>query len=165
MLTYTAYIAERPKVLTSAAVVFRDEDGRVLLVRPNYLADGVWLLPGGSVESDEDELPREAARRETLEEIGLDLAPGRLLSVDWSTAPYRPPMVSHTYDGGVLTADQLASIRLQAEELDEWRLFPVAELPGRLPGTLARRVALSLEAHAAGTGPLELANGGLVDNG
>ncbi|BFO17000.1 hypothetical protein SHKM778_33880 [Streptomyces sp. KM77-8] len=44
-------------------------------------------LPGGTIESDEGESPREGARRETLEEIGLDREPGRLLVVDWVKGP------------------------------------------------------------------------------
>lgn len=71
---YATYIAGLPKVLVGAACVFRDAGGRVLLVEPNY-REG-WTLPGGTVESADGESPRQGARRESLEEIGLDIEPG-----------------------------------------------------------------------------------------
>jgi len=89
------------------------------------------------VESDTDETPRGAARRETLEEIGLDVELGRLLAVDWVHGKARPPIVAYVYDGGVLDDDRLTSIQLQEEELLSWRLVPREELPAHLPGALA----------------------------
>jgi 8-oxo-dGTP pyrophosphatase MutT (NUDIX family) len=68
---YATYIAGLPRVLVGAAALLRDAEGRVLLVEPNY-REG-WALPGGTVESDDGETPRQGAHRETLEEIGLDL--------------------------------------------------------------------------------------------
>lgn len=47
--------------------VFVVQDGRVLLHRHKKL--GMWLPPGGHI--DPDELPDEAACRETLEETGV----------------------------------------------------------------------------------------------
>ena len=70
---YATYIAGLPRVLVGAAALFRDAEGRVLLVEPNY-REG-WALPGGTVESDDGETPRQGARRETLEEIGLPYEP------------------------------------------------------------------------------------------
>jgi 8-oxo-dGTP diphosphatase len=52
--------------LGSFAVIF-DKKGRVLLC--HRCDQDVWNLPGGGVERDE--LPNEAAIRETLEETGL----------------------------------------------------------------------------------------------
>jgi 8-oxo-dGTP diphosphatase len=59
--------------------LFRDEDGRVLLVDPVYKP--TWDLPGGAVEKEES--PHAACRREVAEELGLDRPPGRVLVVDW----------------------------------------------------------------------------------
>ncbi|MBI5298594.1 MAG: NUDIX hydrolase [Chloroflexi bacterium] len=70
-----------PKV---AAAVLVERDGRVLLVRRvNEPFRGMWTLPAGFVDADED--PAEAASRECLEETGLsvrikgvvDVIPGR----------------------------------------------------------------------------------------
>ncbi|MGW2814026.1 NUDIX domain-containing protein [Streptomyces sp. NPDC001415] len=154
---YAAYIAGLPRVLAGAAALFRDAEGRVLLVEPNY-REG-WTLPGGTVESDTDETPRGAARRETLEEIGLDVEPGRLLAVDWVHGTARPPIVAYVYDGGVLDDDRLTSIQLQEEELLSWRLVPREELPAHLPGALGHRVLAALDALLEGRGTVELENG------
>lgn len=43
-----------------------------------------WAPPGGTIESDDGETPRQGARRETAEEIELDVELGRLLAVDWA---------------------------------------------------------------------------------
>ncbi|MDF3298684.1 NUDIX domain-containing protein [Streptomyces tropicalis] len=154
---FAAYIAGLPRVLAGAAVLLRDAAGRVLLVEPNY-RDG-WALPGGTIESDDGETPRLGARRETLEEIGLDREPGRLLAVDWVRGPGRPPLVAYLYDGGVLGEDELKAIRLQEEELLSWRLVPREELAAHLPGALGGRVLAALDVLAGGTGTAELENG------
>ncbi|RPE38803.1 ADP-ribose pyrophosphatase YjhB (NUDIX family) [Streptomyces sp. Ag109_O5-1] len=155
--TYAAYIASLPRILAGAAALFRDAEGRVLLVEPNY-REG-WALPGGTIESDDGETPRQGARRETLEEIGLDREMGRLLTVDWVHGTARPPLVAYVYDGGVLTDADLGAIRLQEEELLSWRLVPRAEVSDYLPGSLGQRVLIALDVLAEGSGPAELENG------
>ncbi|GAA3377599.1 NUDIX hydrolase [Streptomyces sannanensis] len=154
---YATYIAGLPRVLAGAAALFRDAEGRVLLVEPNY-REG-WALPGGTVESDHGETPRQAARRETAEEIGLDVELGALLAVDWVPGAQRPPIVAYVYDGGVLSEEQLQAIRLQEEELVSWRLVPREEITGHLLGELGLRAMAALDALADGTGPVELENG------
>ena len=47
--------------------------------KPSSSSD--WELPGGIVEPFET--PRQGAIREVAEELGIDLAVGRLLVVDW----------------------------------------------------------------------------------
>lgn len=158
---FAAYVATLPRVLAGAAALFRDARGRVLLVEPNY-RDG-WALPGGTIESDRNETPREGARRETLEEIGLDRPLGRLLAVDWSVGPGRPPLVAYLYDGGVLDEDDLKAIRLQEEELLSWRLVPREDLTTHLLGALGHRVLAALDTLTDGSGPVELENGRRVD--
>ncbi|WP_264927045.1 NUDIX hydrolase [Streptomyces sp. A012304] len=154
---YAGYIASLPRVLAGAAALFRDADGRVLLVEPNY-REG-WALPGGTIESDDGETPRQGARRETLEEIGLDREPGRLLVVDWVHGTNRPPLVAYVYDGGVLGEEDLKAIRLQEEELLSWRLVPREELTEYLLGELGLRILAALDALAEGSGTVELENG------
>ncbi|MDJ0381768.1 NUDIX hydrolase [Streptomyces sp. G-G2] len=154
---YATYIASLPRVLAGAAALYRDTEGRVLLVEPNY-REG-WALPGGTIESDLGESPRTAARRESAEEIGLDLPLGRLLVVDWVLGPARPPLVAYVYDGGVLDAARLASVTLQEEELLSWRLVEPVELTDYLPGALGLRTAEAYRVLRSGEGTAELENG------
>ncbi len=66
-----------PKV---AAGVVVEEDGRVLLVRRGTgVQRGLWSIPAGFVEYDED--PAVTARRECLEETGLEVEIEGLLDV------------------------------------------------------------------------------------
>ncbi|MFF9767927.1 NUDIX domain-containing protein [Streptomyces sp. NPDC014636] len=157
---FAAYIAGLPRIIAGAAALFRDAEGRVLLVEPNY-REG-WALPGGTIESDAGETPRQGARRETLEEIGIDRAPGRLLAVDWVHGVGRPPLAAYLYDGGVLTETELKGIRLQEEELLSWRLVAREDLTAHLPGALGRRVMAALDVLADGSGTAELENGNRV---
>lgn len=154
---YATYIAGLPRILAGAACLFRDAAGRILLVEPNY-RDG-WALPGGTVESDTGEGPRAAARRETAEEIGLDLEPGRLLVVDWARGTNRPPIAAYLFDGGVLSEAQLAAIVLQEDELLSWKLVDRSVLPDHLLGSLGHRVSAALEALDSGAGAVELEDG------
>jgi 8-oxo-dGTP pyrophosphatase MutT (NUDIX family) len=64
-------------VLPSAAVVPRDELGRVLLVR--IVDTGQWAVIGGAIEPDES--PEHAARREAEEEAGVTVELGPILGV------------------------------------------------------------------------------------
>jgi 8-oxo-dGTP pyrophosphatase MutT (NUDIX family) len=64
-------------VLPSAAVLPRDDRGRVLLVR--LIDGGLWATIGGAIEPDES--PHEAALREAEEEAGVKLKLGQILAV------------------------------------------------------------------------------------
>ncbi|MFJ1563731.1 NUDIX domain-containing protein [Streptomyces erythrochromogenes] len=160
-LDAASHRASRPKALTAASVLFTSADGRILLVQPAYGRTDRWHLPGGGIDSDLGEIPRAAARREVHEELGLDLAPGRLLAVNWSHRPGRPARIRFLYDGGVLNAPALARIRLNPTELLQWRTVPPEKLPTLVKGALRRQITACLEARACGAGPLELHEGRL----
>jgi ADP-ribose pyrophosphatase YjhB (NUDIX family) len=131
----------------AAGALFTDPDGKVLLVKPNYRE--YWTLPGGMV--DHGETPEHALRRELKEELGLDLAVGRLLVIDWASAYARRPrpIVYFLFDAGVL--DPGTDIRLQEAELDEYAYVAPGQVAARVASYTAARVPAALSARATGT--------------
>jgi ADP-ribose pyrophosphatase YjhB (NUDIX family) len=78
-----------PKV---AVVTFIERGHRVLLVRRAMNPErGKWALPAGYVDYGED--PRESARREVLEETGLEIEITRLISVEGSSGTFGASIV------------------------------------------------------------------------
>ncbi|MFJ9697549.1 NUDIX domain-containing protein [Kitasatospora sp. NPDC101183] len=133
----------------ASAVLFFDEQERVLLVDPVYKPD--WDFPGGVVERGE--APTDAALRETAEELGLRLDPSllRLLAVDWEprTGPRRGGL-RLMYDGGLLDEEGRENLLLQQEELRGWRFVTLDEAADLLPPSRYRRLAAALDARRCG---------------
>jgi 8-oxo-dGTP diphosphatase len=149
------FTASLPRKRMGAGLILTDHADRVLLVEPTYKP--YWEIPGGAVESDES--PRDATIREIGEELGLAATPGRLLVVDWV-----PPVDGRTeglmllFDGGMLPAADVGTIRLPAEELRSWAWCDQQEARQRLSGLLTRRLTAALGARADG-GTAYLENG------
>jgi ADP-ribose pyrophosphatase YjhB (NUDIX family) len=141
------FTASLPRKRVGAGVLLTDEDGRMLLVEPTY--KDYWEIPGGSVEADES--PHAAAVREIVEELGLVWPVGRLLVLDWVPAREgRTEGLMTVFDGGVLSAANLDTIRVPAEELHGWALCNEQEQRERLSPLLARRAAAALQARRTG---------------
>lgn len=144
----TDWTATLPRKRMAAAVLFFDAADRLLLVEPAYHKLH-WELPGGSVEADES--PRAAAVREVREELGLTVAPGRLLAVDWvPPRPGRTEGLMLVFDGGLLPPELTAAIQLPADELRDWAWSTPQEEARRLSPLLSRRATAGRAARAAG---------------
>ena len=150
-LSPAEFYATLPKHIAGAGVILHDGHGRVVLVRPRYRHD-TWEIPGGAMEPGEH--PWQTARREVAEELGIDLAPARLLVVDWVPAQPdgRPPLANFLFDGGTITEHWLKeNARLASDELTHWCLADAADLDSLLIPLLAGRVRAALHALANGT--------------
>jgi 8-oxo-dGTP diphosphatase len=141
-----AWYATLATMFGAAAALFTDWAGQILLVKPNYRNH--WSLPGGLLEHGE--APHAGCRREVAEELGLQITPGPLLTIDWLPPDeLRPrPIVHFVFDGGELDDD--VPIVLQYEELDEYRFVSPGELGRYLPAVIATRVTAALRSRAAG---------------
>lgn len=139
------HYARLHKLPFAAGAVIRNMQGEILLVKPNY-RDG-WLLPGGSAEAGES--PKDACRREVLEEVGLDLSIGRLLCLDYGENNARERFI-FVFDGGVLTQAQKTGIVLQNGELSNFQFVRQNAVAELLNPVAARWIVWALQALETG---------------
>jgi 8-oxo-dGTP pyrophosphatase MutT (NUDIX family) len=139
--------ARQPRKRVSADALVRDPAGRLLLVDPRYKPD--WDLPGGMAEANEP--PHETIQREFHEELGLRLRPGALLCVDW-VAPHGPwdDLLALVFDGGELSGEQIAAIRLRDGELASFAFCTEQQARQRLRPYVWRRTDAALRALRSG---------------
>jgi 8-oxo-dGTP diphosphatase len=98
-----------------------ERDGGVLLIRLNYgPRDGQWALPGGLVENDET--IEEAARRETAEETGFEVALDGYLAT-WMRPGF--PIVVVIFRAHITSG----KLRVAPDEASEAAFFARDELP------------------------------------
>jgi 8-oxo-dGTP diphosphatase len=113
------YFAD-PKV---AAGILVEQEGKVLLVkRKNQPFQGLWTLPAGFVDADED--PARAAERECLEETGFSVQATGILDICWGREHLRGADFIIFYSGQI-TGGQL----LAGDDADEVDWFDLAQLP------------------------------------
>ena len=132
-------------LLPSTAVLPRDENGRILLVR--LLDTGNWATIGGAVEPDET--PREGAVREAEEEAGVNVALGDVLGV-LGGPEYRVTYPNGDRSAYVVTVFDATVIggtpRPDGDETSEVGWFRSDNLPidhfGRLTKALVRDLGL-----------------------
>ncbi|HSP27628.1 MAG TPA: NUDIX hydrolase [Ilumatobacteraceae bacterium] len=130
-----------PAKRMGSGAVIRDADGKVLIVKPTYKA--AWELPGGAVERDES--PAGACARELREELGIDVAIGTLLCVDYnSSTPDYVESLMFLFDTDPLDAATIAMIRLPPDELSEYRFVPPTGATELLGERVGRRLATVL---------------------
>ncbi len=125
------FVGQRPIMVPCACLVIGDGRGNVLLQK--RADDGDWANHGGAMEPGET--PEEAMRREIMEELGVTPVEPRLLGV------YSGPEFRHTYPNGDVSdivdivyycEEFRGELRLQAEEVEDVRWFPLKDLPERL---------------------------------
>ncbi len=123
-----AVLGTRPLILPGAAVIVTDANRRVLLMQR---ADtGGWGLPGGFMEPGES--LEETARREVMEEVGLELDELTLMGVFSGPEQYfRYPNGDQVFNvTTVYTARARGwALQLDPEEVTTARLFSVHDLP------------------------------------
>ncbi|MBB1483433.1 NUDIX hydrolase [Tessaracoccus sp. MC1865] len=134
-----------------AHALFRDAEGRVLLLETSYKDD--WELPGGVVEPGES--PRVGGERECLEELGIEVRFGQPLLVDWM-----PPYLGWSdaleliFDGGVLDDDTISRLGTDDPEIVAIHWVAPEDVEPHVMDLSARRIRLMLDGYT-----------GLTENG
>jgi ADP-ribose pyrophosphatase YjhB (NUDIX family) len=134
---YGAYYNPKPV----ACAIPRAANGEILLIRRGFEPRrGHWSMPGGFVDLGES--VEDAARRECMEEIGIDVEIGALLGV---YSDPRDRIVVVAYEARAGEAPQTT------EEALEVRAFPPEDLPWRQLAFRSDELALrDLLARSAG---------------
>lgn len=120
---FKEYSEKLDRRMSTAAVILEDDD-RVLIVKANYKSH--WTFPGGAV--DAGETPQQAGARELLEETNLRVATEEL-QFAWVVS--RVSRVAMTYQfifRAPLSAVNLDDLKLQASEIEDWRIVTKAEI-------------------------------------
>ena len=136
-MTETENVEPMANARAAAGVLFFNADGRVLLVRPAYKPG--WDIPGGYLRPGET--PTEAAAREVSEELGIKPPIGRMLVVDWAPHPDEGDKILFVLDGGQLTSEHNAQIKLDPSEIADYAYHDPELIGQLLIPRLARRVA------------------------
>jgi 8-oxo-dGTP pyrophosphatase MutT (NUDIX family) len=127
-------IGSRKTILAYATAIIHDDRGRVLFQRRRDFREAWWGLPGGALELGETF--GQCAKREVLEETGLQIEPHKLIGL------YASPEWDVTYPNGdevqqfTLALDcHIAAGALKAnnEEIDEQKFFELSDPPDRCP--------------------------------
>ena len=127
-----------PCIPVSAGALIYDRAGRLLILKPTYKSG--WTIPGGIMEAD-GESPWEACQREVREETGLEVSHGRLVVMDFRRPKEaRPGGIRFLFDCGQVSDAALADLKLQPEEISEFRLVPLPDALTLLRGPIRRRV-------------------------
>ncbi len=136
------YAEMLPKKQVGTAVLFFNTKEELLIVKPDY-KDG-WLLPGGSTEHNES--PLQCAIRETSEEIGLDISELQLAGVYYGHKKgVFTDSLKFIFFGGTLTENQIARIKLQTEELEEYIFISPEKATPLLSPSLQKSIPACLE--------------------
>jgi len=102
-----------------SAVVLRDGDGRILVVRKRGTSR--YMLPGGKIE--EGETPARAAIRELYEEVGAELDPAALTFLgEWTAPAANEP--GHSVHGHIFEHPWVHGLAVRAEIEDLLWLHP-----------------------------------------
>ncbi|SNX66432.1 ASC-1-like (ASCH) protein [Streptomyces sp. TLI_55] len=127
-MTAEEYARTIPHHTVYGCLYIRDEHDRPVQLRSVY-GSRLWQFPGGNLDAPGED-PLQTARRETVEETGLELALSApvLLLTHFIHAGPRLPLnkLGLVFDGGRLTTEQLGRIRLDPAEHDMWAVHDLA---------------------------------------
>ena len=132
-----------PSFTVGAICIIERTDGRILLVRHSYRSR--WGFPGGLLKRGEDVV--DGARRESMEEVGLEI---EILGEPAVVVEPEPRRVDVVYRCRVADDVDPDAIRSSSPEIIEARWISRDALPELQPEAAGALIALARAADAAG---------------
>jgi 8-oxo-dGTP pyrophosphatase MutT (NUDIX family) len=127
ILQLRQYLGHRPILMLGAVLLVLDEQNRLLMMKRSD--SKLWGVPGGAVELGE--VIEDAAKRETLEEVNLDVGKMSLLGVfSGPELYYQYPNGDEVYNVSIvyLSHDWRGNVKLNDEHI-EWNWFAADDIP------------------------------------
>jgi 8-oxo-dGTP pyrophosphatase MutT (NUDIX family) len=141
------YYKNLPKKRVASGILFFNTDGKFLIVKPSYKK--CWEIPGGAVELDES--PFQGLKREVEEELGWELNNAELIHVEYqSNVDGKGDRFHFVFDGGIVDDYKISTIKLDKEELLEYRFVDFEEMRNFLCDRVRDRLLIFKEAKNIG---------------
>lgn len=135
------YYKALSKVPTSGGAIIRNSKGEFLILKATYKED--WGIPGGMTELNET--PYRSVIREVKEEINIEIQAPRLFAIDFATnAPWS--RILFLFDCGVISEDEVSRIKLETDEIADFKFVKYEEALQLLSSNLKKRLSSSIEA-------------------
>lgn len=151
------YYRTLPRRYMGAGMLITDTENNVLLLETTYKE--FHEIPGGVSETGES--PRETARREVREELGLSIEPGPLLVFDSRAQPApKGDAIMLIYDGGII--NDPSTVHIDTREVARFHFEPAERLHKFCAPHMANRLQAALRARELGS-TIEVVNGNPVN--
>lgn len=124
-------VGTHPVIMAGACVILMDGDGRLLLQQRTD--NGLWGLPGGSMEPGEE--MKGVAKRELFEEVGLEAKELELLDVfSGPELYYQYPHGDEVYNvvAAYLCKEYTGTIRSDGIEVQDIQFFELDKIPNQI---------------------------------
>lgn len=143
------YYKNLPRKRMGAGVIFLNEKGEILIVKPSYRDH--WSIPGGTV--DDNESPKQACIREVKEETGLTIKEVGFLCIDYSPkeSDEKNESLQFVFYGGIIKDANIPNIKLDNKELVDFRFVSITDAEKLLGHKLVKRLPKCVDSIKTGT--------------
>jgi len=147
IMNESEYIKKLPKKKMATGVIFLNNKNQILVIKPTY--KNWWSIPGGVINRNES--PLAAGLREVKEEIGLKINSLQFLSLDYMSPKVsgyltKDENIQFIFYGGKLSSQKIKLIKLDKNEISEYKFVEELKAVKILSDRLAKRLPSSLKA-------------------
>ena len=137
------YYMGLPKKVVAVAVLIFNDKKEILILKPSYR--DYWIMPGGVVEKSEP--LDQALLRELREELNLII---EFKNINLAIIDYRPERLEDdvqkndslqiVFDCGMISEDLVKSIKMDNDEIIDFKFLPIEESFSFLNKPISRRL-------------------------